>query len=225
MLVVALPSELSAALAPALDRSAFDLNRVAGYESARELARWIAFDVLLVGYREGEIGAIELVDAVRDPGSPSRGARILVFAAPETLASAERALAGRIERVLSTERSAVEQQEAVLELLRERVRLAARVLARLTVRIEESASRFVCQTRDLSRNGMLAITDNRYPIGAAVQFVLDLPEGAGELSGDAEVVRLAAPPRDPVTGLGLRFLRFRPGDEQRLGAFLARHGA
>lgn len=225
MLAAALSSELSAALAPALVRADFDLNQVTSYDSAREIARWIAFDVLLIGFHETGDGALELVDTVRDPESASGDSRLLVFAAPGALASAERALAGRVDRVLSTERSAVEQQEAVLELLRERVRLAARVLARLTVRIAEGASRFVCQTRDLSRSGMLAITDSRYPVGAAVQFVLDLPEGAEELAGDAEVVRHAAPPRDAVTGLGLRFLRFRPGDEQRLAAFLERHGA
>ncbi len=224
VLAAALPAELTAALTPALERSDFDLNRVSSHASALELARLIDFDVLLVGFDDGE-SALQLLDAVRQSGSASRASRLLVFASPATLESAERALAGRSDRVLSTARGALELQEAVLELLRERVRLATRVMARLTVRIAEGASRFVCQTRDLSRSGMLAVTANRYPVGAAVQFVLDLPDGAEELGGDAEVVRHAAPPRDPVTGLGLRFLRFRPGDEQRLARFLARHGA
>ena len=224
VLAAALPADLMAQLAPALERSDFDLNRVASYASARELARLISFDVLLVGYDDAE-NALALLDSVRELESESRDSRALVFAAPAALASAKRALEGRVEQVLSSAGGSVELQEAVLELLRERVRLSTRVLARLTVRIAEGASRFVCQTRDLSRSGMLAITDSRYPVGAAVQFVLNFPDGAEELAGDAEVVRHAAPPRDPVTGLGLRFLRFRPGDELRLAAFLARHGA
>jgi hypothetical protein len=224
VLAAALPADLMAELAPALERSDFDLDRVTSYASAGELARLISFDVLLVGFDDAE-KALALLDAAREPESESRDSRVLVFAAPAALASAERALEGRVDQVLSTGRGSIELQEAVLELLRERVRLATRVLARLTVRIAEGSSRFVCQTRDLSQSGMLAITDSRYPVGAAVQFVLGFPDGAEEIAGDAEVIRHAAPPRDPVTGLGLRFLRFRPGDEPRLAAFLARHGA
>lgn len=96
---------------------------------------------------------------------------------------------------------------------------------RLAVKIAEGASRFVCQTRDSSRSGILAVTENRYPLGAGVRGVLDLPDGAGEVAGDAEVVRPAAPPRDPVTGLGLRFVCLRPRYEQRFVGFLTRHGA
>jgi hypothetical protein len=224
VLAAALSTELTADLAPALERSDFDLNRVANSGSAGELARLIPFDVLLLGFADDE-SALALLDTVREPHSESRHARVLVFASSDSLPSAERALAARVDRVISTSRSAVELQETVLELLRERVRLAARVLARLTVKIADGASRFVCQTRDLSRSGMLAITDNRYPVGSAVKVVLDLPDGAGEIAGDAEVVRHAAPPRDPVTGLGLRFVHLRPGDEQRLLGFLTRHGA
>lgn len=223
VLAAALPAELTADLAPALERSDFDLNRVPSYGSAGELARLIPFDALLLGF-DDDASALALLDAVREPDSESRYSRVLVFAAPEALDRANRALSTRVDRVLSTARGAVELQETVLELLRERVRLATRVLARLTVKIAEGDSRFVCQTRDLSQSGMLVITDNRYPVGAGVKVVLDLPGGSGEIAGDAEVVRHAAPPRDPVTGLGLRFVRLRPGDEQRLVDFLARHG-
>ena len=225
VLAARLDAGLHDALAPALGRSDFDLNLVPAVESAIELVRLIAFEVILVGLPAPDDGVDDLLAAVRAPGSPSRLARLLLFAPPAHLAFAESRLARGADQALSSAQPPLELQEAILRLLRARPRLSTRVMARLTVRLGDDAARFLCQTRDLSRTGMLAVTENRYPLGTPVRFVLDLP-GAGEgVEGDAEVVRQAERARDGVEGLGLHFLQFRAGGDRRLFAFLAQHGA
>ena len=72
---------------------------------------------------------------------------------------------------------------------------------------------------------MLAVTENRYPLGTPVRFVLDLPGGGEGVEGDAEVVRQAERARDGVEGLGLRFLQFRADGERQLFGFLTQRGA
>ncbi len=223
VLAVGLDAELRAALSPALGRAEFDLNQVPEVPSAVELARLIAFDVILIGFA-GSVGAVEdLISAARKPGSPSEHSKLLLFARPAQLAAAESLLGRGVDEVFSRVRPPLEMQTAILRLLRVRPRLSTRVMARLTVRLGTGSQQFLCQTRNLSGTGMLAVTDNQFPVGTRVRFVLGLPESPHGVEGNAEVVRLAVEPSDPVTGLGLRFLDFRIGDEKELIQFLARH--
>lgn len=225
LLAVGLDDDLREKIAPALGRGEYDVDLFARYESASELVADVAFDVVLVHCRQPDSAIDDLIAAIRRPGSASQAAHTLVFAASANLDVARSYVARGASRELSTDSDSLMLQEAILGLLRARPRLATRVMARLTVRLGDAASRILCQTRDLSRSGMLAVLDERYPIGSPVQFVLDLPDEREGVRGEAEVVRQATRPRDAVDGLGLRFLSFRGGDEARLAAFLAKHDA
>jgi hypothetical protein len=212
-------------LSPALSRAEFELNQVPAVESAGELARLIPFDVILIGCSEYDNAVGALLAAVREPESRSRAANVLLFSPPAQLAVAEFHLARGADQALSTALDPLLLQETILRLLRSRPRVALRVMARLTVRIGEGTSRFICQTRDLSRSGMLAITGSRYPLGTSVRFALDLPDQVESVQGEAEVVRHAVRGRDADDGLGLRFVTFVADGERRLGTFLEKHSA
>lgn len=225
VLAARIDPEVWEVLGPALSRSEFELNRVPSVESAFELTRLIPFDVVLIGGPLPDAAVVELLAAIRAPDSRSRAARVLLFASPAQLSIAESYGTHGADRALSTGTDALALQEAILRLLRARPRVALRVMAHLTVHLGEGTSRILCQTKDISRTGMLALTEDRFPIGTPVQFTLDLPEDAVGARGEAEVVRHAVRGRDPDDGLGLRFLTFAGDGARRLGAFLERHDA
>lgn len=225
LLAVCLDPIASEKLGPALSRVEFEVSQVPAGRSAQELARIIRFDILLVGFPLPDLDTAELLASVRDPTSPSRQSTALLLTAPELLGEAELYLARGANQVLSTARPAIELQEAVLTLLRSGVRLSMRVMARLSVRLGDADAQFLCQTRDLSRSGTLAVTDRVYPLGTTMRFALELPGSTDSVRGEAAVVRVANPTREHVQGLGLRFSSFASDGERRLLGFLARHGA
>jgi CheY-like chemotaxis protein len=225
LLAAGLDPETREKLAPALARFDLEVNHVPSGPSARELVEMIRFDILLLGLPLPDLDPADLLATLRDPTSRSRQAAALVFAAPELLGEAEPLLARGATQVLATDRPAIDLQEAVLGLLRTGARLAVRVMTRLTVRLGEADSQFLCQTQDLSRSGLLAITDRVYPPGTAVRFAIELPGATDSVRGEAEIVRVVAPSREHGGGLGVRFASFVGDGERRLYGFLAQHGA
>lgn len=225
VLAARMDPEVWEALGPALSRAEFDLNRVPSVESAFELTRLIPFEVVLIGCPEPDSAVVDLLAAIREPDSRSREASVLLFAPPNHLSVVQSYRAHSADQALSTAEDPLLLQEAILRLLRARPRVALRVMAHLTVQLGDGTSRILCQTRDISRSGLLALTEVRFPIGTPVQFTLDLPEETVGVRGEAEVVRHAVRGRDPEDGLGLRFLRLIGDGVRRLGTFLERHDA
>ena len=225
VLAAALDEVTEGKLQPVLSRAEFELSRVPSVRSAETILRLIPFQVVMTDFAIAADDLGRLAELLADPASPSCSAHLLLFAPPEQLTDAEELLGRGVTQVLSTALEPFALQEAVLALLRARIRLAMRVMARLTVRLESGSPQLLCQTRDLSRTGMLAITDSRYPVGTPVRFALDLPGSVDPVRGEAEVVRHASRRLDKVDGLGLRFLDFSADGLRRLVAFLALYGA
>jgi DNA-binding response OmpR family regulator len=224
VLAACLDDETIAKLDPAFSRTEFEVNRVGALHHATKLVRHIRFDLILIGFavRGEELDA--LFDAIRQPESPNVTSRVALLAAPEELVEARQRRELGAAKALATSLPPLELQEAVTNLLRSRARLHIRVLTRVSARLTNgSATQLLCQTRDMSRSGLLVITDNRFPVGSSLAFVLDLPDAGGRIHGEAEVVRHALESREGVDGLGLRFQSFAADGERRLVAFLERH--
>ena len=107
-------------------------------------------------------------------------------------------------------------------LLLSRSRLPLKAMARLSPLDSEAATQLFCQTKNLSRSGMLVVTQSRFPIGSRVRFVIALPEGGFPVQGQAEVVRHTNAQLESTDGIGVRFARFDYDGEQRLTGFLER---
>lgn len=225
VLAACLDDETTAKLDPAFARAEFEVTRVAELRHASKLVQHIRFDLVLLGFsvRGDELDA--LLDALRLPESPNLTTRVALFAAPEELVEARQRRELGATKALATSLGQLELQEAVVNLLRSRARLHIRVMTRLAARLSGggAATQLLCQTRDLSRTGLLVITDSRFPLGAPVQFALDLPDAGGRILGEAEVVRHALEIREGVDGLGLRFASFAADGERRLVSFLELH--
>lgn len=221
VLAACLDESTTAKLDPAFNRVEFEVNRVAELRHATKLVQYIRFDLILIGFsvRGDELDA--LLDAIRHPDTPNVTTRVALLAAPEELPEATQRRERGATKALATSLGQLELQEAVTNLLRSRARLHVRVLTRLAARLGgAAATQLLCQTRDLSRSGLLVETESRFALGASIEFALDLPGAGGRIRGDAEVVRHAHQGRDGIDGLGLRFARFAADGERRLVAFL-----
>ncbi len=74
--------------------------------------------------------------------------------------------------------------------------------------------------REISRGGMLVLTDRELAPRALQRFSLALPDGSGAIRVDAEVVYRLQTAGGELPRVGVRFERFPDNDEQRLIAFL-----
>jgi two-component system chemotaxis response regulator CheY len=74
--------------------------------------------------------------------------------------------------------------------------------------------------REISRGGMLLLTDRELAPRALQRFALALPDGGGPMRVDAEVVYRMQAAAGELPRVGVRFERFPDNDEQRLIAFL-----
>ena len=226
VLAACLDDPTHAKLDPAFSRAEFEVTTVPELRHATKLVQYIRFDLILVGFtvRGDELDA--LLDAIRLQGSPNVTTRIALFAAPEELVEARERREHGATKALATSLGQLEMQEAVTNLLRSRARLHMRVLTRVSTALEGgAATQLLCQTHDLSRTGLLVVTDSRFPVGAPVAFALDLPDAGGRIHGEAEVVRHALEVRDGVDGLGLHFRSFAADGERRLLTFLELHAS
>ena len=220
VLAVGLPAEVATKLAPALGRTEFEVNTAESFEHGARLVPRVRFDAVLAG-TDGDEGALdELLGAVRRPGSLSAAASVLLFLPREEMPLSRAYVSAGATQVVSSALAAADLQGIVLRALRAKVRVSLRVIARLTVKLDGSASHLLCQTSDLSRNGMFVVTDTRFPIGSPVQFTLELSRSGDSVRGEAEVVRYSHAGKDHSEGLGLRFVRFAADGESRLAAFL-----
>lgn len=73
---------------------------------------------------------------------------------------------------------------------------------------------------EISRGGMLLLTDRELAPRALQRFALALPDGGGPLRVDAEVVYRMQAAGGELPRVGIRFERFPDNDERRLIAFL-----
>jgi c-di-GMP-binding flagellar brake protein YcgR len=75
--------------------------------------------------------------------------------------------------------------------------------------------------QQISRGGMLVVSDRDVAPRTLQRFAITLPDGAGAIRTDGEVVyRLRSDGAGTKPRIGVRFERFPDDDEQRLIAFL-----
>jgi hypothetical protein len=165
-----------------------------------------------------EIGGF--VDEIRDTRAP-RPPLIILLAKNSDFGLLDRVPDEHVQ-ILSLNNSPESLQREILERFGRRPRVAQRVLVRLEVHLEASSVLRACQTHNLSESGMAVRTIELYPLGTMVQFDLLLEDGGRPVQGMAEVVRHIDPQLEKLRGVGLRFLRFRGGGQERLQGYLGK---
>ena len=95
-------------------------------------------------------------------------------------------------------------------------------MVRLNVQLAQDKSVVMCQSENISENGMLLRSDRLLPIGTRVTFECSLPGDRMPVSGEAEVMRHAVVDVEKVQGMGLRFIFVKSDGQRRVRSFLGR---
>lgn len=219
VLTVGLSVEEFDLVAPCLDRDEFDVDRFPSTRGALELVTRQKVDVLLVRYtRSRELEAF--LRAVRARDSPCRRSPLLLLAGARQLAAAERHIGRGANRVVDLGGDAETIQSTVAGLLGVAPRKSLRFIAQLKIRVGKHNDWILCRTANGSTTGVLLETDRVLPIGTRIEFEFTLPAVAKPIVGRAEVTRHTLEGRDPVRGMGLRFLSFAGRSRRRYDEYL-----
>ena len=214
VLAVGLSVEEFDLVGPCLDREEFDVDRFPSARGALELVSCQKVDVLLVRYSAARRELRSFLRAVRAKASPCRHSPLLLLADAQQLAAAEGHIGRGANRVVDLDGDREKIQATVASLLGVAPRKSLRFIAQLKIRVGKQSEWILCRTRNGSLTGVLLETDRLIPIGTRVEFEFTLPAVARPIVGCGEVTRHTLEGRDPVRGMGLRFLSF-VGDSRR----------
>lgn len=222
ILVVGLERKLYEKINPLLNRSLFAVDRVPRGESGLALANHAAFDLIAVRHPLPDMSLGSFIHAVHDPGSLCGAAQILVLTDAARVAEVSGLMPGGASQVVSIDEPWKLLQEVASRLLGVAPRVATRVMMRLEVKVEGEKALVMCQSENLSDNGMLLRSERLFPIGTRVSFESLLPGERAPIQGEAEVMRHAVPDVETVQGMGLKIVYLKGDGAKRLKAFLSR---
>lgn len=227
VLIVGVDSPTFEKIAPVLAREAFEVDRFPGASGALELlAAGVPFRALVVGFPLVDLPIGQFLAAVRARNAPSLHTPLVLVAAEDRVAEAASWIGRGANRVVSLASDEALLQSEVSALLAVAPRASFREMLRLELRLAEAnanSTLVLCQTENVSATGMLVRTDRRFDLGSEIGFELNLSGDPRAVKGRARVVRHTLPGRDPVNGMGLRFVAFEADGQARFLAALARH--
>ena len=207
---------------PMLLRSDFQIHRAAQATEALHLLGDSRFDLIIARYPLVDAPLSALVSGVRGSSSPSRTAGLLLLAEPAYVGDLAAFLGRGVNRVVNLDGPSDRLLHAVADLVGVAPRRMVRAVVDLELWMRRDMQRLLTLTDNVSSSGMLVRGGREFPVGAKVSFELMLPGGLAVIDGEAEVVRHTLVGAERLDGIGLAFLSFAGGAEQRLTAFLER---
>jgi len=208
---------------PLLLRSDFQVYRVGQPRDALGMLEAGRFDLVIARYPLVDLTLPELVNGVRGAQTASRSAGLLVIAEPSHVGDLAAFLGRGVNRVVSQEGPSDRLLLAIADLVGVAPRRTVRAVVELELWMRRDTDRLLTLTDNVSLSGMLVRGGREFPVAAKVSFELMLPGGLAPIEGEAQVVRHTLVGVERIDGIGLAFLRFSAGSEQRLGVFLAQH--
>ena len=220
ILVVGLERKLFQQIDPLLSRSHFTVDRVPRGKSGLALCERVAFDLIIAADPLPDIDISEFLAVVRRNGMPTAGSQLLALGAGQRLEVLRSHLRGERSAVIAITEPRAVLEEVAARLLGVATRSAARLMVRLRVRTDAGEQMLMCQTDNISPQGMLVRTDRPLPVGTRLSFEFTLPDDRHPVQGEAEVMRHTAAHVGEAQGMGLKCLVLRNDGTSRLRAHL-----
>lgn len=145
----------------------------------------------------------------------------VVLLAPEDTLFEVAGLEDRGVQVLSEGKSPEELRKSLHGLLAHTQRDHPRFIVRMSVQVGAGSVLRACQSEDISLSGMLIRTSEEFPIGADLELEFAPDDDEEPIRCQARVMRFTNPENEQNRGMGVRFLAFENGGEQRLEEFLS----
>jgi hypothetical protein len=220
VLLVGAPNGGAERVAPLLQRAEFDVHAVRPSEIILDLVMGTPFELLVVGYPLPEIDLIELIRSIRLRESASLHAGLVLLARPGFLEAAQALLPVGANRAVSLGWPDSRRWRAIDDLVDVAPRARLRSMLVADVESHGGCDRFLYETVNLSRTGVLLQGDQLFAPGTPFEFAFRLPAEPRPVEGRAEVVRRTSGGRERLRGLGARFVTLRDDGGARVQRFV-----
>jgi hypothetical protein len=209
-------------VAQTLRRVRVDLHRMRWDSTTLELVQVTPFDVIIIGFPVSREALRRFLDAARAKGAACRRAGLLLIAETPHSDAAQALIGKGANRVVVADELEARLLTAVEELARPAPRLPVKIPARLHLFADGRPLRLMAQIDNISSSGMLLRGVTQFPVGTSFEFEMVIPDEAKPIRGNAEITRTTDPRREPVHGVGVRFVSFDGSDRVRLEMFIER---
>ena len=179
-----------------------------------------AYKMIILHLPSAGLEPRDVIYTLRHHSHPSSKAILVVLAPDDKIAEYKPYLAKGLSALFPLGAPAANLETAIAAILQVAPRVSTRVMVRLTAKVNQQATKHLCQALNLSRSGMLVATNLNLPTGSDVTFELLLPNQPIPLTGEAKVARSIRGAGDHSTGLGLTFASFKLDGRARIDAFL-----
>ena len=214
------PAEGSIArIAPFLSRSQMEITHAETGREAIGLSAQRRFDLTIAALPLPDMSADDLVDGTRSLDEPGRFSPIVLLGEHGELKTARDIQTPSLHLVAHEEFDSV-FRHVLSEALGVAARLDVRIPIRLEVGIEAGRTFRFCETRNISRSGLLISSSRPLPLKAEFRFELTFPYTLAPLTGLAVVVRQTDARVEGTTGFGARFVRLSEEDDVRIQSFI-----
>ena len=196
-----------------------ELTRAQSASEALRLASARRFDLTTASLPLPDKSAQQFVTELRALDETDQFSPVIMLADGTDLEEA-RALSIPGLQVIGLRDSDSVYRHIISEALGVAARLAVRIPIRLEVGIEAGRTFRFCETRNISRSGILISSSRPLPLGSNFRFELTFPYTLAPLSGFAEVVRHTITNVEGTTGFGACFLSLYEEDDVRIQSFI-----
>lgn len=196
-----------------------ELTRAQSASEALQLASKRRFDLTTANLPLPDKSAQQFVTELRALEETDQSSPIIMLADGSNLEEA-RALSIPGLQVIGLRDSDSVYRHIISEALGVAARLAIRIPIRLEVGIEAGRTSRFCETRNISRSGILISSSRPLSIESNFRFELTFPYTLAPLNGFAEVVRHTDTNVEGTTGFGACFLSLSEEDDVRIQSFI-----
>lgn len=222
MLVTRVDDPTYRRIAGTLRRIRVDLHRMRWDSTTLELVQGTPFDVIIIGFPVSREALNKLLQSARAKGAACRRAGLVLIAETPHSDAAQALIGKGANRVVVADEVEARLVTAVEELARPATRLPVKIPARLHLFADGRPLRVMAQIDNISSSGMLLRGVTQFPVGTNFEFEMVVPDEAKPIRGSAEITRNTDPLREPVHGVGVRFVSFDGSDRVRLEMFIDR---
>lgn len=184
-----------------------EVDRFPSVVGALELLENLTLDALLVNYPLEEMSLERFLKRLRRQGAKNHQSPVVLLTREEFRVPAEEFIGHGASRVVCLDTDAETLLEAVMGVIFVAPRRMVSFPAQFRLENVGPDGAVPCQVRNSSESGALLETDHRPAKGSRVYFRFDMPQADRPVVGIGEVVRHTSP-REPVGGVGIRFLSF-----------------
>lgn len=216
-LAVGIPLHIYQKVSPAL--RGYKVESLHNIARAAKAVQDEDFLFVLAGYPLMGASTVDLVDAIRAPGSKCPNAPVLVLTLPGRLEEARLELGAKVTLVLPMDEDPKTLQAAIHGLLRVDPRLMFRIIVRVQILDGSKTPSMLCKMENVSTSGVLVHALKATPIGTKAHVEFMFPQDPVPFKAEAEVVRQTTG-KESMVGMGLKFIEFDGDSQERLKTYL-----